>query len=82
MTEQSAENDTVAKGWDAEKVQAHLADLRERKAQAEAIYEAFVQAAKQHDREAHRLEQQIAHCRDLFRKPRVIPPGEAGGADA
>jgi hypothetical protein len=64
---------TIGEGWDAEKVHAHLADLRDRKAREEAISEAFAEAGAMHEGQAYRLGQQITYCVDMFSKPRVVP---------
>jgi hypothetical protein len=58
--------------WDAEKATAHLADLRAQADRAEAIADAFQQAADEHYHEAATRAAQIQHCEQMFAKARGV----------
>lgn len=59
--------------WDAEKVTAHLADLRASADLEQAIADAFTEAADGHERDADRIRRQIRHCELLFAEPKKPP---------
>ena len=65
--------DEIGEGWDAEKVQAHLANLQADIDREEAIYDAMTNAADGHLRVVYERESQIKHCRERFGKPRGTP---------
>lgn len=67
----SSEPDVIAKGWDEQKCREHLADLRSDRDKYDYLADWLDTEADQARRDSALRSGQIAHCVEMFGKPKV-----------